>query len=141
MKHTYFAAVLACAAATTLQAQSGVIRQSSRAHCAATQAVQDSARDELLSVLLSDSPMMQETRRELGATSKADFAVVRPVGDGALCARVARAFPYPLRAGIPVVVLQTGPVLYVRDPDQRRSKGVVLDSTLHVVLRLDPVNP
>jgi len=39
------------------------------------------------------------------------------------------------------LVLRAGPVLYARDPDQRRSKGVVFDSTYHIVLRLDAVNP
>lgn len=141
MKKHFLAAAVLIAAAGSVAAQVGVSRAQPAVHCLATRASIDTARDEALSVLLSESSMMQETRQELGVRDKMDFTAVRPVRDGALCARIARAFPYPLRAGTPLVVLQAGPVLYARDPDQRRSMGVVLDSAMRVVLRLDAVNP
>ncbi len=129
------AAAFLCAATGTLRAQSGATRAQPSVRCVATRALVDTARDELLSVMLSDSPMMVETRAELGAT-KDSFRSVQVVR-GPVCAKAARAFPHPLTAGSPFLVLRAGPVLYARDPDQRRSMGVVLDSAYRVVLRLD----
>jgi len=134
------AAAALCAASGPLHAQVGATRAEPAVRCIATRALVDTARDELLSVMMSDSPMMQETRQELGVANKDAFMPVRQVR-GAACMQAARVFPHPLRPGSAFLVLRAGPVLYARDPDQQRSKGVVFDSTYHIVLRLDAVNP
>lgn len=134
------AAAALCAVSGPLQAQVGVTRSEPAVRCVATRALLDTARDELLSVMMSDSPMMKETRQELGVAKTDDLLPVQQLR-GPACMQAARVFPHPLRPGSAFVVLRAGPVLYARDPDQRRSKGVVFDSTYHIVLRLDAVNP
>jgi hypothetical protein len=102
----------------------------------------DSARDEALSVLTSTSPLIRETRRDLGIARMEDFTPVTVVRDGKICTLVAKNFSPRLDTGPSLVVLRLGPlVFYARDPDQRRTTGLIMDTTYRVVLRLGPVIP
>lgn len=137
------ATALLLGAAGSLHAQAGVHRLNERVaapatvRCVATKALVDTARDEALSVLLSDSPLVQETRQELGVADRNDFARVGVVRDAATCASAARAVGQPLSNGARLVVLRTGPVYYARVSDRTGSRGVILDQSFKVVLTLD----
>jgi len=109
--------------------------------CAVSPALVDSARDEVLSVLTSESSVMRETRQELGIVRMEEFSPVKVIRDGAACTRVAGNFDHPLDAGASIVLLRLGRVLYARDPDQRRGTGIIMDSTYKVLVRLGPAVP
>ena len=116
--------------------------QSQPAPCAVSPTLVDSARDEALSVLTSASPLMRDTRRDLGIARMEDFSPVTVVRDGKICTLIAKNFSPRLDTGPSLVVLRMGPlVFYARDPDQRRTTGLILDTTYRVVLRLGPVIP
>jgi hypothetical protein len=116
--------------------------QSQPAPCAVSPILVDSARNEALSVLTSASPLVRETRRDLGVVRMEDFSPVTVVRDGKICTLVARNFGPRLDTGPSLVVLRMGPlVFYARDPDQRRTTGLILDTTYKVVLRLGPLIP
>ncbi|HEV8233973.1 MAG TPA: hypothetical protein VGP84_05220 [Gemmatimonadaceae bacterium] len=116
--------------------------QSQPAPCSVSQIMVDSARDEALSVLTSTSPLIRETRRDLGIARTEDFTPVTVVRDGKICTLVAKNFSPRLDTGPSLVVLRLGPlVFYARDPDQRRTTGLIMDTTYRVVLRLGPVIP
>ena len=134
-------------AVTLLLAMGGVhtrlVRaQTQPAPCSVSQILVDSARDEALSVLTSTSPLMRDTRRDLGIARMEDFSPVTVVRDGKICTIIAKNFTPRLDTGPSLVVLRMGPlVFYARDPDQRRTTGIILDTTYRVVLRLGPVIP
>jgi hypothetical protein len=116
--------------------------QSQPAPCAVSPILVDSARNEALSVLTSGSPLMRDTRRDLGIARLEDFAPVTVVRDGKICSLIASHFTPHLDTGPSLVVLRLGSlVFYARDPDQRRGTGLILDTTYKVVLRLGPLIP
>lgn len=85
---------------------------------------------------------MRDTRRDLGIARMEDFSPVTVVRDGKICTIIAKNFTPRLDTGPSLVVLRMGPlVFYARDPDQRRTTGIILDTTYRVVLRLGPVIP
>jgi len=61
---------------------------------------------------------------------------VSVVGDRSVCGKLAGAFDHGIAQGVSLVVLRVGPLFYARDPDQRKSTGIITDSTFHVLLRL-----
>ena len=124
-------------------AQTRLVRaQTQPAPCAVSPILVDSARDEALSVLTSGSPLISDTRRDLGIGRTGDFSPVTVVRDPKICTLAAANFSPRLGTGPSLVVLRLGPlVFYARDPDQRRTTGLIMDTTYKVVLRLGPVIP
>ena len=135
-------ALLLAAGATPMCAAAGqaagVTRgaAASQAPCAVTPVVVDSARDEILAVLTSGGPVIQEIRQEQGITKPEDLAPVTVIRDGTICARLRGQFGHELTRGATFVVLRVGPLYYAREPDQRRATGILTDSTFRVVARL-----
>ena len=119
----------------------GVHAQTRTAPCAVSKVLVDSARDEVLSVLTSASPVMKEMRQDLGIVRMEEFAPVTVVRDGALCSRVASSFDHPLDPDASFVLLRLGRVYYARDPDQRRATGMIMDTTFKVLVRLGTAIP
>ena len=115
--------------------------QNRTAPCAVSRVLVDSARDEVLSVLTSASPVMKEMRQDLGIVRMEEFAPVTVVSDGAVCSRVASSFDHQLDPGASFVLLRLGRVYYARDPDQRRATGIIMDSTFKVLVRLGAAVP
>jgi hypothetical protein len=56
--------------------------QTRTAPCAVSRVLVDSARDEVLSVLTSSSPVIKEMRQDLGIVRMEEFAPVKVVSDG-----------------------------------------------------------
>jgi hypothetical protein len=102
--------------------------------CSTRRAIVDSARADVFTVLGGNSKLVQELRQENGL--QADHLAPVTVTDRAVCARLAPAFNRVIPPGVEYAVLRVGPLYYARDPDQRRSTGVVTDSTYKVVMRL-----
>ena len=121
------AALLALGAHNTLSAQ---------VFCATGAAQVDSARDEVFSVLGNDSQLAREIRQEQHIGNTNELTKMSLVKDRAICSRAATRIDHPLPAGAAVVVLQVGPLYYVREPDQRKGTGVIVDKDLKVVARL-----
>jgi hypothetical protein len=117
------AAILACAASIGAQTP-----------CSLKRAVVDSARSDLLTVLGSGSPLVAELRQEQNL--KADDIQPVTVNDRTVCARLASTFNRVIPPGVEFAVLRVGQLYYARDPDQKRSTGVLTDSTFKVVMRL-----
>ena len=127
-------AMLAAAAALlVLGAHQNV---SAQVFCASGAAQVDSARDEVLSVLANDSQLAREIRQEQHIASTNELGKMSLVRDRAVCSRAATRIDHPLPAGASVVVLQVGPLYYVREPDQRKGTGVITDKDLKVIARL-----
>lgn len=112
-----------------------------QAPCLTLKAVADSARDDALSVLMSDRPLVVELRQEQHVADTKDLTPIRIVNDRFVCARMASAFDRSLAPGTRFAVLKIGPLYYARDPDQRRGTGVIADSTFGVLMRLGPAVP
>jgi hypothetical protein len=108
----------------------------SQAPCSVTRAVVDSARDDALSVLTSDRPLVAELRREQNIPNASDLSHITAVNDRYVCAKMAGTFDHLIAPGIGFAVLRIGPMFYARDPDQRRSTGVFADTAFHVLMRL-----
>ena len=115
--------------------------QNRAAQCAVSPILVDSARDEVLSVLTSQSPVIREMRQDLGIVRMEEFSPVTVIRDGAVCSRAASNFDPQPDAGAGVVLLRLGKVFYARDPDQRRGTGLIMDSTFKVLVRLGPAIP
>jgi hypothetical protein len=107
-----------------------------QAPCAVTPTLVDSARDEVGSVLGSNSPLVQELRQEQKLPKTGPIFPVTVVRDRFICGRLATAFKHDIPPGVSFVVLRVGPLYYAREPDQRRGTGIVTDSTFNVLLRL-----
>jgi hypothetical protein len=115
--------------------------QSHSAPCAVSPILVDSARDEVLSVLTSASPVIREMRQDLGIVRMEEFSPVTVIRDGAVCSRAASNFDHQLDADASFVLLRLGKVFYARDPDQRRGTGIIMDSTFKVLVRLGAAIP
>jgi hypothetical protein len=127
-------------AAGQAQAQTGATRRGAAAgatQCITNQAMSDSARSEVVSVITSSSTLVQELRRDVGATADRDFTPVSIVNERTACARAIAAFPHVIGSTERVILLRLGPIYYLRDPDQRRSTGVILGQDMKVLLTLD----
>jgi len=109
---------------------------SAQVFCASGPAQVDSARDEVFSVLGNDSQLAREIRQEQHIASAGDLGKMSLVKDRAVCSRVASRIDHPLPVGASVVVLQVGPLYYVREPDQKKGTGVITDKDFKVVARL-----
>jgi hypothetical protein len=109
---------------------------SAQVFCATGAAQVDSARDEVFSVLANDSQFAREIRQEQHIANTSELAKMSLVRDRAVCSRAATRIDHPLPAGASVVVLQVGPLYYVREPDQRKGTGVITDKDLKVIARL-----
>lgn len=131
MKFGLFAACALVAAA----------KVSAQAPCLTLKAVADSARDDAMSVLTSDRPLVVELRQEQHVADTKDLTPVRVVNDRFVCARMASTFDRSLAPGTRFAVLKIGPLYYARDPDQRRGTGVIADSSFRVLMRLGPAVP
>jgi hypothetical protein len=107
-----------------------------QAPCAVAAAVVDSARNEVVSVLDSGSPLVTELRQEQGLPKAGSITPVTVVRDRFVCGHLATTFGHDVAPGVSFVVLRVGPLYYAREPDQHRGTGVITDSTYHVVLRL-----
>ncbi len=107
-----------------------------QAPCTTKRALVDSARADVFTVLGGDSRLVQELRQETGLKADGLAPVTATVTDRAVCARLAPAFNRVIPPGVEFAVLRVGPLYYARDPDQRRSTGVLTDSTYKVVMRL-----
>lgn len=124
------------AAAALLLCVSAAVRPAAaQAPCTTKTAVVDSARDDVLSVLTSDRPLVLELRQEQGLTKTESLKVV-PVNERFVCAKMAAAFNRMIPPGVTFAVLRIGSIYYARDPDQRRATGVITDSTFRVIMRL-----
>ena len=123
-------------AAAALFALAAHNKLSAQVFCATGPAQVDSARDEVFSVLANDSQLAREIRQEQHIASTDELAKMSLVKDRALCSRAATRIDHPLPVGAGVVVLQVGPLYYVREPDQRKGTGVITDKDLKVVARL-----
>jgi len=122
--------------------QTHAVRAQSRvAPCTVSPILVDSARDEVLSVLTSASQVIREMRQDLGIVRMEEFSPVTVIRDGAVCSRAASNFGHQLEPDASFVLLRLGRVFYARDPDQRRSTGIIMDSTLKVLVRLGPAIP
>ena len=115
--------------------------QGHAAPCAVSPVLVDSARDEVLSVLTSASPVILDMRHDLGIVRLDEFSHVTVIRDGDVCSRVAGNFNRRLDVGASFVLLRLGRVYYARDPDQRRGTGIIMDSTYKVLVRLGPAIP
>jgi hypothetical protein len=109
---------------------------SAQAPCATTATVVDSARDEVTSVLGSESQLVAELRQEQGLPKTGAISPVTVVKDRFVCSRLAALFDHDVAPGVSFVVLRVGPLYYAREPDQRKGTGIISDSTFHVVMRL-----
>ena len=118
-----------------------VAAQDRNVPCAVSPTLVDSARDEVLSVLTSTSPVIREMRQDLGIVRMEEFSPVTVVRDGAICSRVVSNFDHQVDPGASVVLLHLGKVFYARDPDQRRGTGIIMDSTFKVLVRLGAAVP
>jgi len=107
-----------------------------QAPCSTARAVVDSARDDALSVLTSDRPLVTELRREQNISNASDLSHITAVNDRFICAKMAGTFDHLVPPGVGFAVLRIGPMFYARDPDQRRSTGVFADTAFHVLMRL-----
>lgn len=121
------AAFVSCAALSSAGAQ---------APCSLQRAVLDSARDEVHAVLTSSSKLVSELRQEQNMTSDATVNTMTPVRERYVCTKMAAAFDHIIPPGRSFAVLRVGPVYYARDPDQKRSTGVITDTTFKVLMRL-----
>jgi len=117
------------------------VKVGAQAPCLTLKAVADSARDDALSVLTSDRPLVVELRQEQHIADKDALEPIRVVNDRFVCARMASAFDRSLAPGTRFAVLKIGPLYYARDPDQRRGTGVIADSSFRVLMRLGPAVP
>src|ERR1700760_4235176 len=131
MKHTIVVAALV-AVGVALPARAA----HAQAPCTTARAIVDSARDDALSILTSGRPLVDEMRHEQNMTNASDIAKVSAVNERFICAKMAAAFDHTIPPGISFAVLRIGPLLYARDPDQRRSTGVFTDTTFKVLMRL-----
>jgi hypothetical protein len=111
---------------------------SAQAPCSTSPAVIDSARDDVMSILESESPLALELKQEQHLAGRITISEVR---DARRCTRMAAALNHSLPAGTTFAVLHVGPIYYARDPDQRRATGVFTDSTFHVLIRLGAAMP
>src|SRR5690242_1634993 len=107
-----------------------------QAPCSLQRAVVDSARDDARAVLTSSSKLVAELRQEQNMTSDASVTTMTPVRERYVCAKMAAAFDHIIPPGRTFAVLRIGPVYYARDPDQKRSTGVITDTTFKVLMRL-----
>lgn len=101
--------------------------------CATAAAVVDSARNDVLEFLRSDSPLMVELREE--QRLKVDAITAVPITERMICTRMTPAFNHAIAPTTRFAVLKVGPLYYGRDPDQKRGTGVLVDSLFRVVLR------
>lgn len=134
---TRFAAgALIAAAAGALSATSA----RAQAPCSTARAKADSAREEVMSVLTSESEASREIRQEQGIPDPRALPTT-VVRDGLTCSKLATKFGHPVGARTTFVVLQVGPLFYAREPDQRRGTGILADSTFKVIARLGVALP
>jgi hypothetical protein len=103
--------------------------------------VVDSARDEVLTVLTSNSQVIREMRQDLKIVKLEDAKPFEIVRNPATCIRLAPTFGRTLEPGTRFVVLRLGPMYYARDPDQKRATGVITDTTFKVLVRLGAAIP
>ncbi len=111
------------------------------APCSVAPIVVDSAREEVLSVLTSGSPVVEEIRQEQRIATNGDLSRVTVVRDSRVCERLSAVFARGLARGTTFVVLRVGPLYYAREPDQTRGTGVLTDSTFQVVARFGRAIP
>ena len=135
-KRLFTMALMLCAM-VTLTAQAA----RAQAPCSLDKMTADSARDDAFTVLKSDRPLVVELRQEQHMTGPDGLTPVKVVQDRFVCAHMASAFDHPIQRGSRFAVLRIGPILYARDPDQRRGTGVFTDSTYKVIMRLGPSEP
>lgn len=111
-----------------------------QAPCSLATAVVDSARDDLRSILASDSKLVAELKQEqsLGDTKSLDMPVVR---DAAVCAKLAGTFSHLVPPGTSFAVIRLGNLYYARDPQQKRATGVITDASYKVLMRLGAALP
>lgn len=128
-------------AAWALIAAAAAAKAGAQAPCLTLKAVVDSARDDALSVLTSDRPLVAELRREQHIASADALTPVRVVNERYVCARMAALFDHSIAPGIRFAVLKIGPLYYARDPDQQRGTGIIADSTFRVLMRLGAAVP
>jgi hypothetical protein len=107
-----------------------------QAPCSLAPAVLDSARDDAMVVLTSSSRLVSELRKEQNMTTEASLSTITPVKERYVCAKMAGAFDHIIPPGKSFAVLRIGQVYYARDPDQKRSTGVITDTTFNVLMRL-----
>ena len=130
---TRAAALVACALSVSALSSRAV---SAQVPCAATSILVDSAREEVASVLESASPLVQELREEQHLPKTGPIGPVSVVRDRVICSRIGTQFDREIAPNVSYVVLRVGPLLYARDPDQRRGTGIITDSTFKVLLRM-----
>ena len=120
--------------ALTLLIASSASILGAQAPCSNRRAVVDSARDDIFTVLGSDGRLIEELRKEQGLTADSIRAIT--VLDPLVCTKLATAFNRLLPTTTTFAVLRFGNLYYARDPDQKRSTGVITDSTYRVLMRL-----
>jgi hypothetical protein len=123
--------LLSCACVSLFAA-----RGASAQSCSAAQAQVDSAKSEVSSVLNSGSSLVAELRQEQHLPATGDIGPVSVVSDRPVCAKIATQFDHEVSSSASLVVLRVGPLLYAREPDQKRGTGIITDSNYKVLLRL-----
>ena len=104
--------------------------------CLVAPVLVDSARDEVQSVLESTSPLVLEMREEQKLPKSGPIGPITVVKDRVICSRIGTQFDRDIPPNVSYVVLRVGPLLYARDPDQRKGTGILTDSTFKVLLRM-----
>jgi hypothetical protein len=135
MKATVVLATSLALCAVTLSASSA----RAQALCAVAPSVIDSARADIASVLFSNSPLAADLRREQGIPPSPAQVSVSVIREPSLCERVASKFDQPVSPNSKIALLRIGPIYYARHPDQRHATGIFVDSTLHVLMKLEAI--
>jgi hypothetical protein len=126
------ATILSCAALLLMFSA----RTTRAQNCSTTQVQVDSAKDEVSSVLNSGSSLVSELRQEQKLPATGPIGPINVVRDRPVCSKLATQFDHELPSSVSLVVLRVGPLFYAREPDQKRSTGIITDSTYKVLLRL-----
>jgi hypothetical protein len=133
------ASLIVCTTVVNTRVASAQSQQSQgkpQAPCSLESALTDSAKDEAMSVLRSNRPLVTELLTEQKMTGDKGLTPVQVINDRFVCARLASAFDHKLQPGAQFAVLRIGKIFYARDPDQTKSTGVFVDDMFKVVMRL-----
>jgi hypothetical protein len=120
--------------ATTLPLLAPFAFARAQAPCDLSRVLVDSAKGEVLSVLMNDGTVAKEIRQEQGLSRP--LPPITVVEDGTVCSRLATLFGHSVNRGDKFVVLRIGPLYYAREPYQRRGTGILTDTAYKVVARL-----
>jgi len=111
-----------------------------QAPCSVNRTLVDSAREEVRSVLTSDSKLVAELKQEQKLSDPASMEMPM-VRDPAVCAKLAGTFSHLVPPGLTFAVIRVGNLYYARDPQQSRATGVITDASFNVLMRFGAAVP